>query len=125
MKVSKYTLATLGATLLLSTAAFAGPANKGKLHLAEAVTLDGKQLAPGDYKVEWTDGADTKLNITKGKETVASVPARVSPADPSHARDGYGSKTEADGSKSLISIFTAGKAIEIGQQNAASATPAR
>jgi hypothetical protein len=126
MKVSKYTLATLGATLLLATAVFAGSANKGKLRLAEPITVDGKQLPAGEYNLEWTgEGSDAKLNIIKGKNTLASVPARVNQADASHVRDGYGSKTEADGSKSLVSIFTSGKDIEIGQENASSATPAR
>ena len=123
MKVSEYSLAILGASFLLASAAFAGTGNKGKLHLAETVTVDGKQLKPGYYNVEWTgDGADAKLNITSGKNTVASVPAHINATT---TRDGYGSKTEADGSKSLTSIFVGGKDIELGQPTAAAATPAR
>jgi hypothetical protein len=125
MKLSKSSLGILGASFLLASAAFAGTGNKGKLHLAETVTVDGKQLKPGDYNLEWTDGSDAKLNIAKGKDTVASVPARVDTTDAAHVRDGYGSKTEADGSRALTSIYVGGKDIEIGAQNATSATPAR
>jgi hypothetical protein len=126
MKVSKYSLAILGASLLLASAAFAGAGNKGKLHLAETVTVDGKQLKPGDYNLEWTgNGADAKLNITKGKDTIATVPAQVNSPDANHVRDGYGSRTEADGSKSLTTIYVGGKNIELGQPAAAAATPAR
>src|SRR5580704_16185969 len=104
MKVSKYSLAILGASFLLASAAFAGTGNRGKLHLAETVTVDGKQLKPGDYNLEWTgNGADAKLNISKGKDAVATVPAQVNASEATHVRDGYGSKTEADGSKSLTS----------------------
>jgi hypothetical protein len=126
MKVSKYSLAILGASFLLASAAFAGTGNRGKLHLAETVTVDGKQLKPGDYNLEWTgNGADARLNISKGKDAVATVPAQVNASEATHVRDGYGSKTEADGSKSLTSIYVGGKDIELGQPAATAATPAR
>ncbi|MGB8324384.1 MAG: hypothetical protein WCE52_15610 [Candidatus Acidiferrum sp.] len=125
MKLSKLSLSILGASFLLSSAAFAGTA-KGKLHLAETVTVEGKQLKPGDYNVEFDgSGPDVKLNITKGKDTIVSVPAHVT-ADLGKVHDGYGSKTEADGSKSLTSIITSGKEYDLAAgQNAAAATPAR
>ena len=126
MKLSKLSLAVLGASFLLSSAAFAGNTAKGKLHLAETVTVEGKQLKPGDYNVVFDGaGSDLKLNITQGKDTIVTVPAHVT-ADLGKVHDGYGSKTEADGSKSLISIITGGKEYDLtGGQNAAAATPGR
>jgi hypothetical protein len=127
MKVSKLSLAVLGASFLLSSVAFAGSANKGKLHLSETVTVEGKQLKPGDYKVAWDgSGSDVKLNITQGRDNLVSVPAHVDTADTSHVRDGYGSKTEADGSKSLTAIFIGGRKYDLaGEQNSSESTPAR
>jgi len=126
MKLSKFSLAVLGASFLLSSAAFAGNTAKGKLHLAETVTVEGKQLKPGDYNVVFDGtGSDLKLNITQGKDTIVTVPAHVT-ADLGKVHDGYGSKTEADGSKSLISIITGGKEYDLtGGQNAAASTPGR
>jgi hypothetical protein len=127
MKLSKFTLATLAVSVLCSSAAFAAPGNKGTLHLTESITVEGKQLKPGYYAVEWDGtGSDVKLNISKGKDVVATVPARVDTATGSHFRDGYGVKTEADGSKSLTTIFVSGKELDLtGGQNAAATTPAR
>ena len=126
MKLSKFSFALLGASFLLSSAAFAGNTAKGKLHLAETVTVEGKQLKPGDYNVEYDGaGSDLKLNITKGKDTLVTVQAHIT-ADTGKVHDGYGSKTEADGSKSLISIITGGKEYDLtAGQNATASTPAR
>ena len=49
MKASKSLF--LGLALLLATSAFA--ANKGSLSVQEPITVNGTQLAPGDYNVEW------------------------------------------------------------------------
>ena len=78
MKMSRFSLAILGATFLFSTSAFAQSENKGKLSVPETITVEGKQLPPGDYKVEWDGtGPNVEVKILKGKETVATVPARV------------------------------------------------
>jgi hypothetical protein len=124
MKFSKLSQSILAGSLALASAAFAGPANKGKLHLAETVTLEGKTLQPGDYTVAWDgDGSDVKLNISRGKNVV-TVPAHVDP-DANHVRDGYGSKTEADGSKSLTAIFVGGKKYQLTNDQNTAATSAR
>jgi hypothetical protein len=124
MKFSKLSLSILAGSLALASAAFAGPANKGKLHLAETVTVEGKQLKPDDYSLAWDgQGSDVKLNITRGHDTV-TVPAKLD-ASTEHVRDGYGTKNEADGSKSLTAVYVGGKKYQIAPDQSATATPAR
>jgi len=74
MKTSKSLF--LGLALLLATSAFA--ANKGSLTVQEPMTVNGTQLKPGDYKVEWDgNGPSVELSITQGKKVIAKVPAHV------------------------------------------------
>jgi hypothetical protein len=66
MKMSRLSLAVLGAAFLFSTSAFAQSENKGKLSVPETITVEGKQLPPGDYKVEW-DGTGPNVEDSEGK----------------------------------------------------------
>ena len=110
MKVVKISLTFLGGALLLAAGAFAGEANKATLRLQEKVSVEGKQLSPGTYRLEWDGtGPDVRVNILRGKETVATVPVHLVEQQARHAQDGYATSAEADGSKSLTSIYVAGK----------------
>ena len=114
----------LGASLFLATAAFAG--EKASVKVYEDVKVNGKTLAAGKYDVEWTGTGDTaQLSIRQGKETVATVPAKIVATKSAPAASGYSTKGETDGSKSLTAIFVAGKKynLELGQEVAA--TPAK
>ena len=125
MKVSRVSSLLLGSSLLFAGSVFAGNTIKKSLHLYESITVEGTQLMPGDYKVEWSGaGPDVKVNILKGKETVATVPARIVPEGASNSQDGYALKPEADGSKSLTQVFFTGEKydLEIGQASNANTT---
>ena len=114
----------LGASLFLATAAFAG--EKATVKLYEDVKLNGKTITPGKYDVEWTGTGDqVQLSIRQGKETVATVPAKLNPVKAATVSTGYSTKSEGDGSKSLTSVFVAGKkyTLELGQEVAT--TPAK
>jgi hypothetical protein len=114
MKITKLGSFAIGASLLLASAAFAANDGKGKLRLVDAVTVEGKQLKAGDYNVQREGaGDDVKLVISKGKETIASLPAHQVEEKGNHVPDGYGSRTEADGSKTLTSIFIGGKKYDL------------
>lgn len=110
MKVVNITLTFLAGALLLAAGTLAGEANKATLRLQEKVTVEGKQLTPGTYRLEW-DGAgpDVRVNIVRGKETVATVPAHLVEQQARNAQDAYGTSAEADGSRSLTSIYVGGK----------------
>jgi len=110
MKVRNIGLTFLASALLFAAGAFAGEANKATLHLQEKVSIEGNQLAPGNYKLEW-DGAgpDVQVNILRGKETVATVPARLVEQPVRNAQDAYGTSAAPDGSKALTSVYVGGK----------------
>jgi len=105
-KISKGLL--LGLALLLATSGFA--ANKGTLQVNDPVTVNGKQLSAGEYTVKW-DGAgpNVELNIMKGKNVVATVPARMLDLEQSPNRDTVVTSTNSDGRKSLNEIRFSGK----------------
>jgi hypothetical protein len=127
MKVTKLFTLLVGSSLLLSASAFAGNGNKKTLHIDTSVTVEGKSLAPGEYKVEWSGtGPDVKVNILKGKETLASVTARVVSVPVANKQDGYSATAAQDGSHSLNSLFFSGDKfdLEIGQGTSVSTAPA-
>jgi len=87
--------------------------NKGTLHLYDNVNVQGKQLTPGIYKVEWNgEGPDVQLNIVDGRNTVATVAARVIPVTTKNDQDGY-SAVNQNGNNTLKDIFFHGKSYEL------------
>lgn len=127
MKISRNVVA-LAAGVLLAGSAFAGNATRGSLHLYDTVTVEGKQLAPGNYKVEWTgSGPDVQVSILNGNNTVATLPAKVVSTTTKNESDGYSASKQTDGSNDLTSIFFHGQKFElqVAQQSAgATAQPA-
>ena len=106
LKISKGVL--LGLALLLATTAFAS--NKGSLAVADNCTVAGKALAKGNYKVSWDgNGPDVQLNIMKGKEVVATVPAHMTELNSASRSDAAVVSHNSDGSMSLSEIRLAGK----------------
>ncbi len=127
MKATKLFTLLAGSSLLLSAGTFAGNGGKKSLHFDTTVTIEGKQLAPGDYKFSWTGtGSDVKLDIVKGKETVATVPAHIVTVPLANKQDGYSSTAAKDGSQAVTTVFFTGDKfdLEIGQGTSASTAPA-
>jgi hypothetical protein len=122
MKAMKLFTLVVGSSLLLSAGAFAGNSNKKTLHLYESVTLEGQQLPPGDYRLTWSGtGPDVKVDILKGKETVASVAARIVALPVSNKEDGYSATAGKDGSHSLTTVFFSGDKYDLEIGGASSA----
>ena len=114
-----------GASLLLATMAFAG--EKATLKVYESVKVNGTTLAPGKYELAWeSTGSTVQVSIRRGANTLATVPAAVETAKAVPAGTGYSTKTEGDGTKSVSSIFFAGKKVSLNldQQAVASAQSA-
>jgi hypothetical protein len=109
----------LGLALLLATSAFA--ANKGSLQVQEPLNVNGTNLAPGDYKVQWDGtGPSVELSIMHGKKVVAKVPAHVIDLNKPSANDATVVKNNGDGSKSLSEVRFNGKkfAFAVGEEAA-------
>lgn len=110
----------LGASLLFASSAFAG--EKASVKVYDDVKLNGKTLAAGKYEVEWDGtGSQVQVNFRQGKETVATVPATITPTQVAQPATGYSTSREQDGSLALKSVVIAGKkyTIQLGQQDAA------
>ncbi|HXT24716.1 MAG TPA: hypothetical protein VN749_07790 [Candidatus Eisenbacteria bacterium] len=113
-----------GASLLLATAAFAG--EKATVKVYENVKVNGAILAPGKYELAWEgNGSTVQLSIRQGSNTVATVPAAVETTKAAPASTGYSTKTEGDGSKSVTSVFFAGKKISLNLDQQAVAASAQ
>lgn len=98
----------VGAIVL--TAAFAFAENKGSLQVYDKITVNGKQLSPGDYALRWEgNGPEVELSIVKGRQVVATTPAHMVNSEKSADRDSAILKTNADGTKSLAEIRFSGK----------------
>ena len=110
----------LAGLLLCAAGAFAQ--EKGSLTLTENLTVQGKVLTPGSYKLEWDGkGPNVQLNIIRDKETLATVPATVVTSATPNQGNGYGTRKEADGSKVLEAYYPQGKkfSLELSQSQAA------
>jgi len=109
----------LGLALLLATSAFA--ANKGSLQVQEPVSVNGTQLAPGDYKVEWDGtGPSVEMSILKGKKVVTKVPAHIVDIGAASPSDATVVKSNGDGTKTLSEVRLSGKkfALAVGEEAA-------
>jgi hypothetical protein len=120
MKLSRKLSRVAFASLLFGAGAFATPATKGTLKLFAPVTVQGKQLAPGEYTVQWNgQGPNVQLSIANGKQDLVSVPARVV-VGAKNQTSGYSAAKQTDGSSALTNVFFQGKSYElqIGQESA-------
>lgn len=109
----------LGLALLLATNAFA--ANKGSLQVQEPLSVNGIQLAPGDYKVEWDGtGPSVEMSILKGKKVVTKVPAHIVDIGAASPSDAAVVKNNGDGTKTLSEVRLNGKkfALAVGEEAA-------
>jgi hypothetical protein len=109
----------LGLALLLATSAFA--ANSGSLTVQEPLTVSGKLLPAGDYKVKWDGtGSNVEVSIVQGKKVLATAPARLVDLKDSSKSDAAVVRKNDDGSRSLSEIRFSGKkfALALGTEQA-------
>ena len=127
MKASRLSAVLFVAALSLPVAALAGAMTRESLHLFETVKVQGKTLSPGDYRVEWNGtGPNVQLDIVQGKDTLATVPAKIVTKSTKSEQDGYTLKKD-HGNQDLMSIFFSGKdySVQIPEPgSSASASPA-
>jgi hypothetical protein len=106
----------MGLALLLACSAFA--ATKASMTLQSSTTINGAQLKPGDYKLEWDgSGPNVEVSIVQGKKVLAKVPAKVVDLNSAPANNAAIVKMNGDGSSTLAGARFAGKkfALELGE----------
>ena len=121
MKLSKTATTLFGAALLLASCAIAGETNKTNITVADKVIVEGKTIEPGKYQVEWTgNGPNVQVTVARGKQQVASFPAKLTEQASSNATSAYSTSAAADGTKSLTAIYVGGKkyVLEVDQASA-------
>jgi hypothetical protein len=100
----------VGLALLTATSAFA--ANRASLSIQEgvSVSVSGKHLPAGEYKVKWEgDGPNVELNILHDGKLVATVPARTIELQQKDPQDSVQMKKNSDGTESVSEIHFSGK----------------
>lgn len=64
--------------LMLPLSALAASKNSSNVQIPDKVVVNGKQIQPGTYKVEWNGtGPNVEVSILQGHKTVAQAPARL------------------------------------------------
>jgi len=111
MKSAK-TVQALAAALLLLVAAGAWAADKGSsttVKIFDAVVVNGKTLAPGEYKVTWEgSGSDVQVSFLQGKAVAATASATVVAQDSTNDRTATLTKQDGKGLE-LLEIRPQGK----------------
>jgi hypothetical protein len=113
MKFAKFSKSlVLGLALVLASSAFA--ATKGSLQLSNPVTVNGTQLKPGNYKLQWEgSGPNVELSILQGKNVVAKAPAHVIALQTPSANDAAVTRQNGSGPNSLAGVRFQGKTIAL------------
>jgi hypothetical protein len=105
----------LVAVVLIAVNTFAA-SNKGSLELQHPASVAGKQLATGNYTIRWDGTGDqVELKIYRGKDVVASTPARLVQVEHPNNNNSAVVNSNPDGTFSLSQIRFGGKhyALEI------------
>ena len=98
----------MGLGLLLASSAFA--ATKAQLHLQSSITINGTQVKPGDYKLEWDGtGPGVEVSIVQGKKLIAKTTAKLVDLPSAYGSDAAVLRTNSDGTNSLVGVRFEGK----------------
>ena len=116
--ISNRLVIVIGLALLLTSGAFA--ATKADLTLQSPTTINGAQLKPGDYKLQWEgSGPNVEVSIQQGKKVIAKVPAKVVDLNVASQNNAAILRMNGDGTSTLAGARFEGKkfALEIGESS--------
>jgi hypothetical protein len=103
------------ALAILPISAFAASKpNTKTIQLDQAATVAGTNLSPGQYKLQWeqSDSDSTNVTILRGKESVATVPAKIL-----HQKNDANAEFEFDtsgGTRTLQRVYLKNQVLEFG-----------
>jgi hypothetical protein len=115
MKLSKVTSTTL-ALLLFSLSGWASDKMKANIQIYHTVYIGSTELAPGEYKMTWTQsGSNAEVTFSQGKKVIATVPAQAT-----QERSGFeGPALRIDSvSNTLVGVDLPKVSISFGSENA-------
>lgn len=117
MRTSKVFAGVIGGLAIL-VASSALAAEKGSMKLFDPTMVNGTQLSPGDYEVQWEGtGSDVQLQIIRNKKVVATAPATVVQLKAPAQRNLTSTRSEGDHAKALTEISFRGKSYSLALGN--------
>ena len=120
MKLSKFMFTAL-VLLLLAPSGWAGDKKRASIHIDQTVHIGSAELAPGEYKMAWTQsGSNTEVTFSQGKKVIVTVPAQAT-----QEHSGYRSPAlRIDGvSKTLVAVDLPEVSLSFTTENAVPANP--
>ena len=115
MKLSKFMSASF-VLLLFPVSGWAGDKMSATIHIDQTVHIGSTELAPGEYKMTWTQsGSNAEVTFSQGKKVILSVPAQAT-----QERSGFNSPAVRTNSVSntLIGVDLPKVSISFGRENA-------
>lgn len=120
MKRLGFAGALAGIAIVFATTALA--ADKGSMKVFEPTVVNGTQLSPGDYSLQWEGtGSNVQLNILRGKKVVASTPATLVQLKAPAPQNMIATRN-AESGKALSGVNFRGKSYALAIGNEASGT---
>ena len=115
MKASKFTFANF-ARLFFSLSGWAGDKMRATVHISQTVHIGSTELAPGEYKMTWTQsGSNAEVTFSQGKRVIVTVPAQATQERSGY--DGPAVRTNSE-SNTLIGVDLPKVSISFGSENA-------
>jgi hypothetical protein len=93
---------------------------KANIQINQTLHVGSTQLAPGEYKLTWTEsGSNVEVSFSQGKKVIATGPARAT-----QERSGYHNPAlRIDGSNTLIAVDLPEVSLSFTSENAGPANP--
>lgn len=116
MKTSKAFAGVL-ASLVILIASSALAADKGTMKLFDPTTVNGTQLSPGEYQLQWEGtGSDVQLKILRNNKVVATTAATVVQLKGPAQQNVTSTRNEGDG-KALTEVSFRGRNYSLAVNN--------
>jgi hypothetical protein len=118
-KHMKY-MAIVALALMTPVALLAAPKNSAKVTFSQTVTVNGTQVPPGDYRVEWQGtGASVEASILQAGKVLASAPATLV-IEKTNLNGAFETKEGANNSHILQAIDWSDRSLRFDQGDASS-----
>ena len=114
MKLIKFAFATL-ALLLFSLSGWAADKMRATIHISQTVHIGSTELAPGEYKMTWTQsGSNAEVTFSQGRKVIVTVPAQATQERSGY--DGPAVRTNRE-SNTLMGVDLPKVSISFGSEN--------
>jgi len=108
MKNLRFAGVLAGVAIVCATTAFA--ADKGNMKVYDPITVNGMQLSPGDYGLQWEGtGNNVQLKILRGKQVLTTTPATLEQLQKPALANMVATRNDNEHGKVLTGIMFNGK----------------